>query len=110
MTKGLVSQNKYEYKIELINSINPDQSVKRQYCSTFEIGECWGYNQFQPLDQLVAKDFVQENTLLFQIGIRNRTYRSLVAEKEFYIEHLKNQLKLKQEGKYEIDQEEREEM
>ena len=29
MTKGLVSQNKYEYKIELINSVNPDQSVKR---------------------------------------------------------------------------------
>ena len=39
-----------------------------------------------------SKEFIVDNILLFKIGIRNRTYRSLVAEKTFYIEHLESQL------------------
>ena len=50
MTKGVASQNKYEYRIELLNPVHPELSLKREYCSTFEIGECWGYNQFEPLE------------------------------------------------------------
>lgn len=49
MSKALGAQNKYEYRIELINPVEPTLTVKREYCSTFEIGECWGYNQFEPL-------------------------------------------------------------
>jgi tripartite motif-containing protein 37 len=46
MSKALGVQNKYEYRIELVNPSEPNLTVKREYCSTFEIGECWGYNQF----------------------------------------------------------------
>lgn len=35
MTKGLVSENKYEYRIELLNIVYPELSVRREYCSTF---------------------------------------------------------------------------
>ena len=50
MTKGYVNENKYEYKIELINHRFIKDSVVRQYSSNFDIGECWGYNQFIPLE------------------------------------------------------------
>ena len=46
MTHAFTSQNRYEYRIELMNPIDPTMSVRREYCSTFEVGECWGYNQF----------------------------------------------------------------
>ena len=46
MTKGFAAQNRYEYRIELINKKHPELTVQREYCSSFKIGECWGYNQF----------------------------------------------------------------
>jgi hypothetical protein len=95
MTKGLISQNKYEYRIDLINKAHPELSVKREYCSTFEIGECWGYNQFEPLDQLATKGFLKDDTLTFRVGIRNSSYRALVIEKELYIASLRHQLEQK---------------
>lgn len=49
MTKGFSSGNKYEYKIELLNNKNNKDSVIREYSSNFDIGECWGYNQFIPI-------------------------------------------------------------
>ena len=35
MTKGLVGQKKYEYRIELLNAVYPELAVRREYCSTF---------------------------------------------------------------------------
>jgi tripartite motif-containing protein 37 len=46
MSKALGAQNKYEYRIELVNPSEPSLTVKREYCSTFEIGECWGTTNF----------------------------------------------------------------
>lgn len=35
MSKALTNQNKYEYRIELINPVDPSLTVKREYCSNF---------------------------------------------------------------------------
>lgn len=52
MTKAFSSGNKYQYKIELLNNKSSKDSVIREYSSNFDIGECWGYNQFIPIEQL----------------------------------------------------------
>lgn len=46
LSKGYENHNKYDYKIELVNCLASKESVVREYSSTFDIGECWGYNQF----------------------------------------------------------------
>lgn len=46
LSKGYENENKYEYKIELMNHLLPKESTIREYSSKFDIGECWGYNQF----------------------------------------------------------------
>ena len=35
MSKALGALNKYEYRIELLNPVEPAHNVKREYCSTF---------------------------------------------------------------------------
>ena len=52
MSKAYSNENKYEYKIELINHFTPKDTIIREYSSKFDIGECWGYNQFIPLVEL----------------------------------------------------------
>lgn len=56
------------------------------------MGECWGYNQFEPLDHLAEKEYLVSDTLHFRIGLRNRTYRSLSSQQQLYISHLNKQL------------------
>lgn len=65
--------------------------MRREYCSAFEVGECWGYNQFEPLDQLVAKEYIQCDTIRFRVGVRNSNYRELAEQKKLYIDSLKKQ-------------------
>lgn len=52
MSKAYVNENKYEYKIELVNHLNSKESVIREYSSKFDIGECWGYNQFIQINEI----------------------------------------------------------
>lgn len=88
MTKAFSSGNKYEYKIELINNRSTKDSVIREYSSNFDIGECWGYNQFIPIEEL-NNDFVNDNgDLVFHVSVRNPSYRSLVRDQKQYIDYL----------------------
>ncbi len=52
MSKAYVNENKYEYKIELVNHLNSKESVIREYSSKFDIGECGGYNQFIQINEI----------------------------------------------------------
>lgn len=102
MTKAFSSGNKYEYKIQLINNKSVKQSVIREYSSNFDIGECWGYNQFIPIEQL-NNDFLTDNgELLFVVNVRNPSYRSLVRDQKQYIEFLETQLASNSEKKNEL--------
>jgi len=57
----------------------------REYSSNFDIGECWGYNQFIPIEE-VENDFLsEEGGLVFHISVRNPSYRSLVRDQNNYI-------------------------
>jgi hypothetical protein len=38
LSKGYENENKYEYKIELVNHINNKESTIREYSSKFDIG------------------------------------------------------------------------
>lgn len=50
----------YEYRIEMLNAAEPDQPpMVREYASEFEVGECWGYNRFFRIDDLVDQGFLQ---------------------------------------------------
>ena len=33
--------------------INPNQIMRREFASEFEPGECWGYNKYCRIDELV---------------------------------------------------------
>lgn len=69
----------------------------REYSSKFDIGECWGYNQFVPLTELENGFLNVEGALNFVISVRNPTYKSLVRDQENYIKVLENRLKSNEE-------------
>lgn len=41
-----------------INHIDPNHCVVREFCSDFEVGECWGYNRFFRLDMLESEGYL----------------------------------------------------
>lgn len=88
MSKGYVNGNKYEYKIELVNQKSAKDSVIREYSSNFDIGECWGYNQFIPIEELKEEFLTEDGHLLFKVSVRNPSYRSLVRDQQQYIQSL----------------------
>lgn len=74
-----------------MNNKNTKDSVIREYSSNFDIGECWGYNQFIPIEEL-GNDFLTDvGDLLFIVNVRNPSYRSLVRDQKQYIEFLESQ-------------------
>lgn len=87
MSKAERNQKKYEYKIELVNYDTSAQNIRREYCSAFDIGECWGYNQFVLLEEL-EQGFMFGDSLQFVMGIRNSDYRSLSQDQSTYIARL----------------------
>ena len=99
MSKGYVNENKYEYKIELINQKYLKDSIVREYSSNFDIGECWGYNQFVPLEELENDFLTDEGSLVFHVCVRNPSYRSLVRDQNNYIDKLENKLQEESEKK-----------
>lgn len=64
----------------------------REYSSKFDIGECWGYNQFLAIPDLQNGFFGTEDTLHFSVSVRNPSYRSLVRDQQKFIEVLQNKL------------------
>jgi hypothetical protein len=75
-----------------MNHLLPKESTIREYSSKFDIGECWGYNQFIAIPELSNGYLDEAGSLHFQIGVRNPTYRSLVRDQEKYIQVLQNRL------------------
>lgn len=74
-----------------MNYKSSKESVIREYSSNFDIGECWGYNQFIPIEEL-SNDFLTDvGDLMFIVNVRNPSYRSLVRDQKQYIEFLETQ-------------------
>ena len=87
MTRAYESKKEYEYKIELVNHDNESASLLREYLSTFDVGECWGYNQFIDLD-LLNSGFLLDDKLVFRFYIRPSDYKNQVLDQQNYIKKL----------------------
>ena len=89
----------YEYQIEIVNRKNPHHRMIREYQSTFEPGESWGYNKYIKLENLSREGFVDTSTdeLEIKYYIRNPFYYNIYKQKENYLQHLDNEL-LRQEA------------
>jgi len=90
MWKGLAKPATYEYKIELVNLKTPSANIVREYASTYEIGECWGYCKFMKLDLLAKEGFLhpENDSLKFIFHVRTPTYYDKCKEQSEYIRSL----------------------
>ena len=64
----------------------------REYSSEFEIGECWGYNQFIELKNLEF-GYLAEDELEFKFYVRNPTYKDMAIEQKKYIGTMNGKIK-----------------
>jgi tripartite motif-containing protein 37 len=90
MFKGLKEPTKYEYRVEMINHKNRNASVIREYSSTFEVGECWGYNKFYKIDLLEKEGFIlpEHDAIVFRFYIRAPNNYEKCKEQQKYIKSL----------------------
>jgi len=58
MVKGIQSSQTYEYKIEMLSHVNSGQIMRREFASEFEPGECWGYNKYYRIDELIQEGYL----------------------------------------------------
>jgi tripartite motif-containing protein 37 len=82
LVAGPTEPSKYEYKIEMTHLLSCDSamSVGRKFVSTFEVGECWGYNRFFRLDCLEAEGFLMDNAIEFQYSVRHASFYYLCRD------------------------------
>lgn len=64
----------------------------REYNSKFDIGECWGYNEFIELEQL-KNGFLEEDSLSFRFFVRNPDYKRLAVDQKRYTDKLEVRVK-----------------
>jgi tripartite motif-containing protein 37 len=76
MIKGINDSSKYECRIEMVNLMDANIVVAREFASDFESGESWGYNRFFKNELLEEEGYLmpEEDTLLFKFYIRAPTY------------------------------------
>ena len=68
------------------------KSIIKQYNSKFSVGECWGYAEFIPLNQI--KYYLHEGKLLFVMGIKNISYYDMCDNMKKYIAKLQGENKV----------------
>jgi len=92
MTRGLPGSSpaKYDYRIELVNQRIPHISVTREFTSDFEVGECWGYNRFFRIDNLVKDGYLvpDDDVIVLRFYVRPQTYYQYCRDLKGYVDHL----------------------
>lgn len=89
LTNGLNISAKYEYRIEMISQLR--KSLIREFTSNFELGECWGYNKYYPLESLRTEGFVHNDILIFRFSMRSLTYEQKSHHQQIYIKQIENE-------------------
>jgi tripartite motif-containing protein 37 len=81
---------KYDYRIELVNQKFPHVVVTREFASDFEVGECWGYNRFFRIDNLVKDGYLltDDDVIVLRFYVRPQTYYQHCRDLKAYIAHL----------------------
>lgn len=81
---------KYDYRIELVNQKFPHVVVTREFASDFEVGECWGYNRFFRIDNLVKDGYLipDDDVIVLRFYVRPQTYYQHCRDLKSYITYL----------------------
>jgi len=85
-----VVQEKYLYRIELVNAKNPVNSCIRMDTSEFKRGECWGYNKFISIAQL-SEGFLVDDSFEIKFSVAPSTFALKCEDQARYIEKLEQQ-------------------
>ena len=95
-------QGNYDYRVELVNPIDPDLRLVREFSSDFTPGECWGYNRFLQLDKLLTDGYLDpsEDRLVFRFAVRPSSFSQLCSSQRAYIETLERTLASRKRGNY----------
>ena len=89
LLKGYGESAKYDYRVEMVNHLDPSLYVAREFASEFETGECWGYNRFYRIDLLKDEGFLGNNdSLVMKFYVRAATYYQLHKDQKNYIKVL----------------------
>eukprot|EP00698_Gefionella_okellyi_P022765 TRINITY_DN7592_c0_g1_i1.p1 TRINITY_DN7592_c0_g1~~TRINITY_DN7592_c0_g1_i1.p1 ORF type:complete len:469 (-),score=108.28 TRINITY_DN7592_c0_g1_i1:51-1457(-) len=92
MVRGSEEAAKYQYMVSLLHATDPTREVKREYTSEFEVGECWGYNRFLRLDNLLKDGYLAEDdSLQFSFAVRAVSYEQHCRDQGRYIQLLELQ-------------------
>lgn len=95
MVNGYKDTSKYDYQVEMQNHSNPDLSVRREFSSEFEVGECWGYNRFYKIDLLESEGFLDaRDIIVLKFYVRPVTYYQKFKNQESYIQILEEKTSL----------------
>lgn len=83
-------QGSYDYRVELVNPVDPDLRLVREFCTEFAPGECWGYNRFLQLEKLLTDGYLDpsEDRLVFRFAVRPSSYRQICSSQRAYIQSL----------------------
>eukprot|EP00898_Chlorokybus_atmophyticus_P007741 jgi/Chlat1/7969/Chrsp69S07398 len=67
---------RYEYRVVMLHRRRPSQCIVREFASEFEVGECWGYNRFFRIDQLVREGYLlpEEDIITLRFAVRAPLY------------------------------------
>ena len=82
----------YDYRIEMLNAFDRDRpAMVREYASEFEVGECWGYNRFFRIDDLVEQEYLDpaEDTVTLIYHVRAPTFYQHSRDQARCIEQLR---------------------
>lgn len=93
LMNGRNVSSKYQYRVEMIYQLefDPVKNITREFTSDFELGECWGYNKFFPLESLRNEGFVSNDKLILHFSVRSLTYEQKSSDQQWHIEQLQNQ-------------------
>lgn len=93
LMNGRNVSSKYQYRVEMIYQLefDPVKNITREFTSDFELGECWGYNKFFPLESLRNEGFVFNDKLILHFSVRSLTYEQKSSDQQWHIKQLQNQ-------------------
>lgn len=89
LTSGHPGSSKYEYRVQMQHEL-ASKEISREFVSDFEIGECWGYNRFFPLDLLASEGYLNTrlDTLELRFQVRPSTFFQRCREQQWHIHQL----------------------
>ena len=72
LKSGARSPGCYMHEIQIVNQLEPRKLISQRYESSFEIGECWGYDHFAKISTLYQDGYVhpKEDSLQIVVSVR----------------------------------------